>query len=58
MLSSSASIVQLAEALEKPGKPTFLETPAWSFSMGLVFLGLDYGWQDGGFDFSATVQNR
>jgi len=23
-----------AEALEKPGRPTFFETPAWSFSMG------------------------
>ena len=38
VLSSSASMVQLAEALEKPGKPTFFETPAWSLSMGWVVL--------------------
>ena len=37
-------IVQLAEALEKPGKPTFFETPAWSLSMGWVsFVGLEVG---------------
>jgi hypothetical protein len=29
-------MVQLADALEKPGKPTFFETPAWSFNMGMV----------------------
>ena len=23
-----------AAALKKPGRPTFFETPAWSFSMG------------------------
>jgi hypothetical protein len=28
VLMSSASMEQLAEALEKPGKPTFFETPA------------------------------
>ena len=44
VLSSSASMVQLAEALEKPGKPTFLETPAWSLSLGWVsFVGLEVG---------------
>jgi|LakMenE01Jun11ns_1017448.scaffolds.fasta_scaffold9664305_2 hypothetical protein len=26
-------MVQEAEALEKPGRPTFFETPAWSFSI-------------------------
>jgi hypothetical protein len=26
-------MVQLAEALEKPGRPTFLDTPAWSLSI-------------------------
>ena len=31
-------MVQEAEALEKPGRPTFFETPAWSFSMGMKFL--------------------
>ena len=31
-------MVQEAEALEKPGKPTFFETPAWSFNMGMKFL--------------------
>ena len=30
-------MVQEAEALEKPGKPTFFETPAWSLSIG-IFL--------------------
>jgi hypothetical protein len=29
-------MVQKAEALEKPGRPTFFETPAWSFNMGQV----------------------
>jgi hypothetical protein len=29
---------QEAEALEKPGSPTFFETPAWSFNMGVKFL--------------------
>ena len=33
-------MVQEAEALEKPGKPTFFETPAWSFNMGGFFLSL------------------
>jgi len=27
-----------AEALKKPGRPTFFETPAWSFNMGMKFL--------------------
>ena len=31
-------MVHEAEALEKPGRPTFFETPAWSFSMGMEFL--------------------
>ncbi len=31
-------MVQEAEALEKPGRPTFFETPAWSFNMGMKFL--------------------
>jgi hypothetical protein len=35
--------MQLAEALEKPGKPTFFETPAWSFNMDGFFLGLKGG---------------
>ena len=33
-LHAGVSMVQEAEALEKPGKPTFFETPAWSFNMG------------------------
>jgi hypothetical protein len=32
-------MVQEAEALEKPGKPTFFETPAWSFNMGIGPVG-------------------
>ena len=37
-------LVQLAEALEKPGKPNFFETPAWSLSMGWwSFVGV--GWE-------------
>ena len=36
-------MVQEAEALEKPGKPTFFETPAWSFSMGVKFLCVNSG---------------
>jgi hypothetical protein len=39
--SSSASMVQEAEALEKPGKPTFFEMPAWSFNMGWGLSGFD-----------------
>jgi hypothetical protein len=35
--------VQEAEALEKPGRPTFFETPAWSFNMG-IFLSW-VGWE-------------
>jgi len=35
--------VQEAEALEKPGRPTFFERPAWSFNMGWEFL-LVNGW--------------
>ena len=31
-------MVHEAEALEKPGRPTFFETPAWNFSLGLKFL--------------------
>ena len=31
-------MVQLADALEKPGRPTFFETPAWSFNIGVKFL--------------------
>jgi hypothetical protein len=31
-------MVQEAEALEKPGRPTFFETLAWSFNMGMKFL--------------------
>jgi hypothetical protein len=31
-------MVQEAEALEKFGRPTFFETPAWSFNMGVKFL--------------------
>ena len=31
-------MVQEAEALEKPGRPTFFETPAWSFNMGMKVL--------------------
>jgi len=38
-----AERVQEAEALEKPGKPTFFETPAWSFNIGGFFLGLKCG---------------
>jgi hypothetical protein len=29
-------MVQDAEALEKPGRPTFFETPAWSFSIVIL----------------------
>ncbi len=64
-------MVQEAEALEKPGKPTFFETPAWSFNMGWVFLELKCGvWKaelnshppstkgrlDGGAEFIAAVK--
>jgi hypothetical protein len=38
-------MVQEAEALEKFGRPTFFETPAWSFNMGVKFLWV--GWVDG-----------
>jgi hypothetical protein len=31
-------MVHEAEALEKPGRPTFFDTPAWSFNMGMKFL--------------------
>jgi hypothetical protein len=31
-------MVHEADALEKPGRPTFFETPAWSFNMGMKFL--------------------
>jgi len=34
--SSSASMVREAEALEKPVKPTFFVTPAWSFNTGMT----------------------
>jgi hypothetical protein len=47
--SSSASIWHEAEALEKPGKPIFLEMPAWSLSMGWVpgVLSMDVDlWRD------------
>jgi hypothetical protein len=42
-------MVQEAEALEKPGRPTLFETPAWSFNMRMEFLlvGLLRGWQCG-----------
>ena len=63
-------MVQEAEALEKPGKPTFFDTPAWSFNIDGLFLGFK-GWVwkaelishppstkgllDGGEEFIATV---
>lgn len=31
-------MVQEAEALEKPGRPTFFETPAWSCNIRMEFL--------------------
>jgi hypothetical protein len=31
-------MVHEAEALDTPGKPTFFETPAWSFNMDMKFL--------------------
>ena len=65
-------MVQEAEALEKFGRPTFFETPAWSFNMGMKFLlggwvrGLmvdansfppsKKGFSDGGVDFTATMK--
>ena len=66
VLSSSASMVQLAEALEKPGKPTFFETPAWSLSMGCwSFVGVGMvgmekrrAWVQGGLGTSTTPHAR
>jgi len=52
-------MVQEAEALEKPGKPTFFETPAWSFNMEMKFL-LD-GWigrMDGGCEYVSAIPKR
>jgi hypothetical protein len=38
-------MVQEADALEKPGRPTFFETHAWSLSMRWVLLGCwGIGW--------------
>jgi phosphopantetheinyl transferase len=36
-------MVHEAEALEKPGRPTFFETPAWSFNMGIFLSWLGVG---------------
>jgi hypothetical protein len=49
-------MVHEAEALEKPGKPTFFETPAWSFNMGVKFLLGGWGRNHGGAEFTATVK--
>jgi hypothetical protein len=58
--------VQLAEALEKPGKPIFFETPAWSLSMGWwSFVGVGMvgmekrrAWVQGGLGTSTTPHAR
>lgn len=34
----SASMVELSEELQKPGRRSFLETTAWSFNIGVGFL--------------------
>ena len=49
--------MQLAEALEKPGKPTFFDTPAWSFNMGGFFLGLWVG-VEGGNEFAYAIHQE
>jgi hypothetical protein len=49
-------MVQEAEALEKPGRPTFFETPAWSFNMGGSFCVRI--WVDGGNEFASAIHER
>jgi hypothetical protein len=49
-------MVQEAEALEKPGKPTFFETPAWSFNIEWVLWGDGGSVGHGGGDFFAAMR--
>ena len=48
-------MVREAEALEKPGRPTFFETPAWSFNMDGFFLGLKGLGVEGGNEFASAI---
>jgi hypothetical protein len=49
-------MVQEAEALEKPGRPTFFEMPAWSFNIEMGPVGWLDCWEGGNAEFIAAVK--